>query len=143
MTEHDRLAGAPVLEVDLRSILHGNRAGSSFGGGGTHGVLLSRPQLSTIVGIRTSRHGGLFSYCFRLDNQYHTNGRKHHFALMRGSVHPLRMHTSRIRKERHIAGTTLDADAIMARATPQTHQDGHDPQPYGHQVAMPIALSAG
>jgi hypothetical protein len=53
------------------------------------------------------------------------------------------MHTSRIRKERHIAGTTLDADAIMARATPQTHQDGHDPQPYGHQVAMPIALSAG
>jgi starvation-inducible DNA-binding protein len=41
-----------------------------------------------------------------------------------------------------MAGTTLDADAIMARATPQTHQDGHELQPYGHQVAMPIALSA-
>jgi starvation-inducible DNA-binding protein len=41
-----------------------------------------------------------------------------------------------------MAGTTLDADAIMARATPQTHQDGHELQPYGHHVAMPIALSA-
>jgi starvation-inducible DNA-binding protein len=39
-------------------------------------------------------------------------------------------------------GTTLDADAIMARATPQTHQDGHELRPCGHQVAMPIALSA-
>lgn len=41
-----------------------------------------------------------------------------------------------------MAGTTLDADAIMARATPQTHQEGHELQPYGHLVAMPIALSA-
>ena len=41
-----------------------------------------------------------------------------------------------------MAGRTLDADAIMARATPQTHQEAHELQPYGHQVAMPIALSA-
>ena len=41
-----------------------------------------------------------------------------------------------------MAGTTLDADAIMARATSQTHQEGHELQPYGHHVAMPIALSA-
>ena len=41
-----------------------------------------------------------------------------------------------------MAGTTLDADAIMARATPQTHQEGHELQPYGHLVAMPITLSA-
>ena len=38
--------------------------------------------------------------------------------------------------------TTLDAEAIMAMATPQTHQDAHDLQPYGHLVRMPLALSA-
>src|SRR5207248_3364802 len=36
---------------------------------------------------------------------------------------------------------TLDAEAIMARATPLTHQHAHEIQPYGHLVRMPIALS--
>jgi starvation-inducible DNA-binding protein len=36
---------------------------------------------------------------------------------------------------------TLDADVIMARATPKTHQQAHEIQPYGHLVRMPIALS--
>ena len=41
-----------------------------------------------------------------------------------------------------MARATLDADAIMAKATPQTHQEGRELQPYGHLVTMPIALSA-
>jgi starvation-inducible DNA-binding protein len=36
---------------------------------------------------------------------------------------------------------TLDADAIMTRATPLAHQHAHEIQPYGHMVRMPIALS--
>ncbi len=36
---------------------------------------------------------------------------------------------------------TLEADAIIARATPKTHQQAHELQPYGHLVRMPIALS--
>jgi starvation-inducible DNA-binding protein len=36
---------------------------------------------------------------------------------------------------------TLDADEIMARATPLAHQQAHEIQPYGHLVRMPIALS--
>jgi len=36
---------------------------------------------------------------------------------------------------------TLDADAIMARATPLAHQEAHEIQPFGHLVRMPIALS--
>jgi starvation-inducible DNA-binding protein len=36
---------------------------------------------------------------------------------------------------------TLDADVIMARATPLAHQQAHEIQPYGHLVRMPIALS--
>jgi starvation-inducible DNA-binding protein len=36
---------------------------------------------------------------------------------------------------------TLDADTIMARATPLTHQQAHEIQPFGHLVRMPIALS--
>ena len=36
---------------------------------------------------------------------------------------------------------TLDADTIINRATPQTHQQAHEIQPYGHLVRMPIALS--
>ncbi len=36
---------------------------------------------------------------------------------------------------------TLDADAIMSRATPQFRQHAHEIQPYGHLVRMPIALS--
>jgi starvation-inducible DNA-binding protein len=36
---------------------------------------------------------------------------------------------------------TLDAEAIMLRATPAAHQHAHEIQPYGHLVRMPIALS--
>src|SRR6266567_2731342 len=36
---------------------------------------------------------------------------------------------------------TLDADAILARATPKAHQQAHEIQPFGHLVKMPIALS--
>src|SRR6476661_6651360 len=36
---------------------------------------------------------------------------------------------------------TLDADAIMARATPLAHQHAAELQPFGHLVRMPIALS--
>jgi starvation-inducible DNA-binding protein len=35
----------------------------------------------------------------------------------------------------------LDADVIIARATPVTHQKAHEIQPFGHIVRMPIALS--
>jgi starvation-inducible DNA-binding protein len=35
----------------------------------------------------------------------------------------------------------LDADVIMARATPVTHQKAHEIQPFGHIVRMPIALA--
>src|SRR5258708_810096 len=35
----------------------------------------------------------------------------------------------------------LDAEAIMARATPLVHQHAAEIQPYGHLVRMPIALS--
>jgi starvation-inducible DNA-binding protein len=37
--------------------------------------------------------------------------------------------------------TTLDADAILKRATPLTGQHSHEIQPFGHLVRMPIALS--
>ena len=36
---------------------------------------------------------------------------------------------------------TLDADTIMARATPLAHQRAQEIQPFGHLVKMPIALS--
>jgi len=36
---------------------------------------------------------------------------------------------------------SIDADTILARATPQAHQQAHEMQPYGHLVRMPIALS--
>jgi starvation-inducible DNA-binding protein len=36
---------------------------------------------------------------------------------------------------------TLDADTIMARATPLAHQRAREIQPFGHLVTMPIALS--
>jgi starvation-inducible DNA-binding protein len=36
---------------------------------------------------------------------------------------------------------TLDAEAILKRATPLTHQHAHEIQPFGHLVQMPIALS--
>jgi len=37
--------------------------------------------------------------------------------------------------------STLDTDAIVKRATPMAHQQGHEIQPFGHLVRMPIALS--
>jgi starvation-inducible DNA-binding protein len=36
---------------------------------------------------------------------------------------------------------TIDADAILARATPAAHQEGHEIQPFNHVVKMPIALA--
>jgi starvation-inducible DNA-binding protein len=35
----------------------------------------------------------------------------------------------------------LDADVILSQATPQTHQNAHETQPFGHLIRMPIALS--
>ena len=37
--------------------------------------------------------------------------------------------------------STIDADAILKRATPLAHQHAHEIQPFGHLVRMPIALS--
>jgi starvation-inducible DNA-binding protein len=36
--------------------------------------------------------------------------------------------------------TTIDAEAILKRAAPLSHQHAHEIQPYGHLVHMPIAL---
>ena len=36
---------------------------------------------------------------------------------------------------------TIDADAILTRATPLVNQQGHEIQPFGHLVRMPIALA--
>jgi starvation-inducible DNA-binding protein len=36
---------------------------------------------------------------------------------------------------------TIDADAILARATPAVHHEGHEIQPFNHLVKMPIALA--
>jgi starvation-inducible DNA-binding protein len=35
----------------------------------------------------------------------------------------------------------IDADTILSRAKPLTHQQGHEIQPYGHLVKLPIALA--
>ena len=35
----------------------------------------------------------------------------------------------------------LDADEIMQHATPMANQQGHEVQPWGHLIRMPIALS--
>jgi starvation-inducible DNA-binding protein len=37
--------------------------------------------------------------------------------------------------------TILDADEILRHATPAAQQHGHEIQPYGHLVRMPIALA--
>jgi hypothetical protein len=37
--------------------------------------------------------------------------------------------------------TTIDADAILARATPVAHQGGHEIQPFNHVIKMPLALA--
>jgi len=36
---------------------------------------------------------------------------------------------------------TLDADAILRHASPLVHQKGHETQPYGHLIRLPIALA--
>jgi starvation-inducible DNA-binding protein len=36
---------------------------------------------------------------------------------------------------------TIDADAILARATPAAHQQEHEIQPFNHVVKMPIGLA--
>jgi starvation-inducible DNA-binding protein len=35
----------------------------------------------------------------------------------------------------------LDADEILQHASPVVHQTGHEIQPYGHLIRMPIALA--
>src|SRR5713101_6418464 len=35
----------------------------------------------------------------------------------------------------------LDAEAILKRASPLTHQHAHEIQPFGHLIRMPIALA--
>ena len=35
----------------------------------------------------------------------------------------------------------LDADEILQHASPLIHQRGHEIQPYGHVIRMPIALA--
>jgi starvation-inducible DNA-binding protein len=37
--------------------------------------------------------------------------------------------------------TALDADVILQKAGPLVHQHGHEIQPFGHLVKLPIALS--
>jgi starvation-inducible DNA-binding protein len=37
--------------------------------------------------------------------------------------------------------TLLDSDAILKHASPLVHQHGHEIQPFGHLVKLPIALS--
>jgi starvation-inducible DNA-binding protein len=37
--------------------------------------------------------------------------------------------------------TTLDVDSIIRNAGPVLHQQGHEVQPFGHLVSMPIALA--
>ena len=37
--------------------------------------------------------------------------------------------------------SVIDADTILKRATPITHQEAYEIQPFGHLVHMPIALS--
>jgi starvation-inducible DNA-binding protein len=44
-------------------------------------------------------------------------------------------------QEDDMSKKTLDADTILAEATPMSHQQAHETQPYGHLVRMPIALS--
>ena len=37
---------------------------------------------------------------------------------------------------------TIDAETLLKRAAPLTHQQAHETQPFGHLVKMPLALSA-
>jgi starvation-inducible DNA-binding protein len=40
-----------------------------------------------------------------------------------------------------MAKATIDAEAILKRASPLVHQHAHETQPFGHLIRMPIALS--
>ena len=40
-----------------------------------------------------------------------------------------------------MAHRPIDVDAILKQAAPLAHQHGHEIQPYGHLVRMPIALA--
>ena len=40
-----------------------------------------------------------------------------------------------------MAKRSLDADSILNKAKPLTHQQAHEIQPYGHLVTLPIALA--
>jgi starvation-inducible DNA-binding protein len=40
-----------------------------------------------------------------------------------------------------VAKTIVDADEILQHARPITQQEGHEIQPFGHLIRMPIALS--
>lgn len=44
-------------------------------------------------------------------------------------------------KEGTMSKAILDADEILQRASPVVHQTGHEIQPYGHLIRMPIALA--
>jgi starvation-inducible DNA-binding protein len=43
--------------------------------------------------------------------------------------------------EQIMARTKIDADALLERARPVTHQTGPELQPYGHLAKLPIALA--
>jgi starvation-inducible DNA-binding protein len=43
--------------------------------------------------------------------------------------------------ENVMARPTIDAETILNRAKPLTHQHAHEIQPYGHNVKLPIALA--
>src|SRR4051812_12949005 len=51
------------------------------------------------------------------------------------------MHTSVIEQEERMANAIVDADQVLQHATPITHQQGQELQPWGHLIRMPIALS--
>jgi starvation-inducible DNA-binding protein len=41
----------------------------------------------------------------------------------------------------HCESLTFDADEILQHASPIVHQKGHETQPFGHLIRMPIALA--
>src|ERR1044071_3451337 len=45
------------------------------------------------------------------------------------------------KREGMMSKAILDADEILQHATPKAHQQGHEMQPWGHLVRMPIALA--
>ena len=60
----------------------------------------------------------------------------------RGSRSCSRFCTSFVFKGRALMSkASVDADEILQHASPVVHQTGHEIQPYGHLIRMPIALS--